>query len=165
MQVQNTAKSRYPPPNLRLSTNKNRCYCGTTLPTLNSPSTCSTTAKLVCPGNTTTYCGAPSLLSLWNSTTYEPPPPPPPFPTNTTTITFPNNTSTTQSNPNITATYLSCVKEPPTLNNAAVTRALSALATTSPNMPNPLCSSFCASHGYALFGTEYDLECYRAQPF
>jgi hypothetical protein len=110
---------------------------------------------MVCPGNRTTYCGAPSLLVIWNSTTYAPPPPPPPFPSNTTILTFPNPNATDSSKApsTLSATYYSCIHEPPTN-----VRALSAAATTSPNMTDSLCGTYCTSKGYTLFGTEYAQE-------
>ncbi|KAI0121104.1 WSC domain-containing protein [Xylariales sp. AK1849] len=47
------------------------CYCATTLSSsasYTSPADCQTTPKMTCAGNQTQWCGAPSLLTIWNNT-------------------------------------------------------------------------------------------------
>lgn len=57
------------------------CWCGTSVQAGGAPASVSE-CNMVCPGNSTQYCGGPNRLNLYNYTgtppTSPPPPPPPP---------------------------------------------------------------------------------------
>ncbi|XDG07297.1 hypothetical protein ABKA04_006912 [Annulohypoxylon sp. FPYF3050] len=114
------------------------CYCGSSIvATLDD---CSSTPKMVCAGNTSEWCGAPSLLTIWNDTSYSGAP----LIANRSTI---NNGS---------ATYLGCFGD-----TDSSSRALSGASTSNTTaMTNEMCALYCQSKGFSLAGTEYSQECY-----
>lgn len=151
------------------------CWCGNSVSASNpiqSPATCATIAQMVCAGNSTEYCGAPNLITMWNNTAFTSTQPA--TPTNTASGTIapstprPSTSTTTSSVPVNTPTagvttiasgaalYVGCYTEV----SGRALPSLQLVNTTS--MTNELCASYCMSRNYALFGTEYSSECYCA---
>ncbi|KAI1084815.1 WSC-domain-containing protein [Whalleya microplaca] len=116
------------------------CYCGNSLGSV-ALTNCTSTSKMICAGNSTEWCGAPSLLTVWNDTSYVPPPV--------------LSVGTTKIN-NSTATYLGCFSDPGG-NNRALGGATKVDTVA---MTNEMCASFCKDSGYSLAGTEYYQECF-----
>ncbi|KAI1401782.1 hypothetical protein F4819DRAFT_456715 [Hypoxylon fuscum] len=117
------------------------CYCGSSLGSTASVD-CSATPKMACAGNTTQWCGAPSLMTVWSDTAYSQ------YATtllaNTTTI---NNGS---------ATYLGCFSDPGGNNRALAGQSKVDTAA----MTNEMCAAYCKEKGYSLAGSEYSQECF-----
>lgn len=153
------------------------CWCGNSISSTNpiqTAASCASIAQMVCAGNSTEYCGAPNLITLWNNTVFVPNP----APTNTNSgslgsgsvasSTTKPNAATTSAVPVNTPTagvttiadgkalYVGCYSE---VNGRALT-SVQVVNTTS--MTNDLCASYCMSRNYALFGTEYSQECFCA---
>ncbi|KIW13478.1 hypothetical protein PV08_08666 [Exophiala spinifera] len=107
------------------------CYCGPSVPATKANQT---DCAMVCSGNSTEYCGAPSRLSVWTVTGNSTQPPPP--------------------GPSVSgATYISCYSDngnPRTL----------ATRTTSSQMTLELCAQAAQSGNYKYFGIEYASECW-----
>ncbi len=148
------------------------CWCGNSLSASNpiqSPATCASIPQMVCAGNTTQYCGAPNLITLWNNTASVRGQAP------SGTSTAPGGSGTATPNPATTsavpvntptagvttivdnkALYVGCYSEVPG-------RALAgAQLVNATGMTNEMCASYCMSRNYALFGTEYSQECFCA---
>ena len=108
------------------------CYCGLSLdPASSLNQSCN---PMICSGNSSEYCGGPSRLNVWNSTTYSAP--------------FPSAVGVSLGS----STYLGCANE-------TSSRALSAAGfTNSTGMTNSACQAFCVSKNYALWGTEFGQE-------
>lgn len=113
---------------------------------IQDPVTCALNSYFVCSGNNLEYCGAPSLLMVWQDTNYQGPTiMPPPTPGNTT-LTLPSGTR---------ATYAACHTE------ASNARALSGYSfTNTTSMTVELCGAACLSRNYLYFGLEYASQCY-----
>ena len=143
------------------------CWCGKSLAPTNpiqSPSACASIAQMVCAGNSTEYCGAPNLITLWNNTAFVPNQIPPSTGSGTsspgaaTTPAVPVNTPTAgvTTVADNKALYVGCYSEVPG-------RALAGVQlVNTTGMTNELCASYCMSRNYALFGTEYTQECFCA---
>ena len=130
------------------------CYCGSQLSTispLRNATSCTSlnTALMSCTGNNTQYCGAPSLLTIFNDTGSSTP-----GSTGVTsgpTMPVPGKTTVSKN----TGIYLGCFAEP----NGG--RALSLDRTSdSTTMTNNQCAAYCQKGNYALFGTEFSEECF-----
>jgi len=117
-----------------------QCFCGYNLqPKINNVTTyCN---SMICAGNRSEYCGGPSILTIWTSTTYA----------GSYNPVLPAVDATI---PNSSITYLGCASEP------SSSRALTAASTSGSNMTNDVCAAFCAAKKLPLFGTEYSAECY-----
>ena len=113
------------------------CYCGLALgPTSSLGQNCN---PMICSGNSSELCGGPSLLNIWNSTTYS-----------GASKSFPSTPGAVLDS---SSTYLGCATD----NGSS--RALSAASfTNSTGMTLDACMSFCASRNYAIWGTEYSSE-------
>lgn len=113
----------------------NECYCGSAL--ASDATSCANTPNnvMVCAGNSTEYCGGPSRLQVFNSTTIKAVQP------------FPSAVGATIGN----ARYFGCATE-------VSGRALRDSSKTDSAMTISMCASFCSK--YALFGLEYGGECY-----
>ncbi|KAI2464975.1 WSC-domain-containing protein [Annulohypoxylon bovei var. microspora] len=114
------------------------CYCGSSIAT--TLDDCSSTPKMVCAGNSTEWCGAPSLLTVWNDTSYSVAA----LVVDSTTI---NNGS---------AAYLGCFGD----TNSSSRALLGASTYDTAGMTNEMCASYCQDKGFSLAGTEYSRECY-----
>ncbi|KAI0880342.1 WSC-domain-containing protein [Annulohypoxylon maeteangense] len=113
------------------------CYCGNSISA--DLEECSDTPKMVCTGNSTEWCGAPGLLTVWNDASYS--------------VVARVVDSTTINNG--TAMYLGCFGE------TSGSRALSGASTSNTTaMTNEMCASYCQDKGFSLAGTEYSQECY-----
>ncbi|KAL4722163.1 hypothetical protein ACLX1H_010938 [Fusarium chlamydosporum] len=119
------------------------CYCAGDLTSGASymkASTCSSTRKMTCAGNTTQYCGGPDLLTIWNDTSYTPP-----------VELVVGQTKIAKG----MATYHGCWAE------GGSGRALSSDRTADAvGMTNEKCVAFCQAGGWTFAGTEYSQECY-----
>ena len=135
---------------MKCNANTNRqCYCGTQLLPNNpllSPLTCSEYSYYICSGNGLEQCGAPSLMQVWNDTSYAGPP----------IIGSPIIGVTTIPAPSGVATYYGCYSDAGT--NHALLQNTQIVNTTS--MSLELCGAHCQSLGYYLFGTEYSYNCF-----
>ncbi|KAG8669333.1 hypothetical protein FPOAC1_008725 [Fusarium poae] len=119
------------------------CYCAGELTAGASymkASACASTRKMICAGNMTQYCGGPSLLTIWNDTSYTPP-----------VELVVGQTEIAKG----MATYQGCWAE------GSSGRALSSDRTAdSAGMTNEKCVAFCQAGGWTYAGTEYSQECY-----
>ncbi|ERF69122.1 hypothetical protein EPUS_01078 [Endocarpon pusillum Z07020] len=151
------------------------CWCGRSVSSTNPiqpPASCAATAQMICGGNSTQYCGAPNLITLWNSSaiasTQAPTTTGTGSGTGTSTTSKPTAATTSSAPANIPtagvttiangqALYIGCYTE------VSGGRALSGVSfSNTTGMTNDLCASYCMSRNYALFGTEYSQECYCA---
>ncbi|KAG7291999.1 hypothetical protein NEMBOFW57_002029 [Staphylotrichum longicolle] len=117
------------------------CYCGSDAPTVPAPlSECS----MVCSGNNDELCGASMRLNVYKFDA--------PAPTTTQSETAPT-----------TAPSLSVVdgfEERGCYTDNIPQRVLGGKTFADPAMTLAKCAAFCKASGYALFGTEYGIECY-----
>ncbi|KAK6075662.1 WSC domain-containing protein [Seiridium cupressi] len=113
------------------------CYCASALSSGTSfmaSANCSSTPKMICAGNATQWCGAPSFLNIWNNTSF----------------------SATQPSAGAaggTATYNGCYSEVSgrLLNNASYANS---------SVTVDQCAAYCQAGNYAFIGLEYSGECY-----
>lgn len=122
--------------------NSNECWCSDALAKGASYLTaknCVATPKMICPGNSSQFCGAPSMLTVWSDTSYVAPAP-----------LIVGKTQIASG----AATYYGCYAEP---SNG---RALSSDNTVASGMTNEVCAQYCKAGGYTYAGTEYSSECY-----
>ena len=129
-------------------TTYSQCFCGTQLPPNNplySPLICSTFSYMVCGGNGLEQCGGPSLLQVWNDTSYA----------GGSIIGTPTIGVTTITVPSGLATYQGCYNE------ASGARALTgSQINNQTSMSLEMCGAYCQGRGYALFGAEFAYECF-----
>ena len=112
------------------------CYCGLAL---NSTTSLGQSCNpMICAGNLSEFCGGPSLLAVWNSTTYSGP-----------YVSFPSAVGVSLSS----SKYIGCL-----LDNTSSRVLPLASFTNSSGMTLNSCMSFCASRNYAIWGTEYSSE-------
>ncbi|CAJ2506776.1 Uu.00g079620.m01.CDS01 [Anthostomella pinea] len=119
--------------------NSKECYCGNSL----APSAMAncTIPKMICAGNNTEWCGAPSFLTVWNDTSL--------------TAATPLVVGSTRISNN-SAVYAGCFSDPGGNSRAL----LGASNVDTVGMTNEVCVAFCQSKGYTIAGTEYSQECY-----
>ena len=119
-----------------------QCYCASVMSQqLQDLVTCATQSYMICTGNSFEFCGGPSLMQIWNDTTYSGPPIQGVPVAGTTALTLPSGGN---------ATYQGCFLE------AVGARALPGNSySNSTGMTLESCAAFCQKGNYALFGTEY----------
>ncbi|PTB46771.1 uncharacterized protein TrAFT101_003787 [Trichoderma asperellum] len=126
------------------------CYCGKSLSNGAKPAASGCT--MTCNGNSTEYCGGPSLLNLYTYGSSS-------SGTATTTAGQPVQTGTCPAQPALVGKYnwYGCYTE------GTSARALAATTYADDGMTLESCATFCAAYTY--FGVEYSRECYCGNSF
>lgn len=117
------------------------CYCAASLASgasYTNSSTCASTPKMVCAGNATQWCGAPSLLTVWNDTSFSAPQ---------------SGSGSAPGAANGTAVYNGCYAE-------VSGRLLNKDYYANGSVTVDQCVRYCQAGNYAFAGLEYAGECY-----
>lgn len=113
------------------------CYCAAALSdgtSMSSSTSCASTQKMVCAGNSTQYCGASSLLTIWNDTS---------------SATTQPATGTTKGS----IAYNGCYTE-------GSSRLLNSAHYANASVSVDQCAAYCQAGNFAYIGLEYSGECY-----
>lgn len=124
--------------------NGRECWCSDELAAGASymkAATCASTPKMVCKGDSSQWCGAPNLLTVWNDTSYKAP-----------AALVAGKTKILKDN---SATYMGCWAEPSSGRALTLDRM-----DDSKGMTNEMCAQYCKDGGYTYAGTEWSQECY-----
>lgn len=119
------------------------CYCAASLTSgasYTDSSTCASTAKMSCAGNATQWCGAPSLLTVWNDTSFS--------------VPSSGSGGSTLGPANGTAVYNGCYID------SSGQRLLNKDSYANSSVTVDQCVAYCQSNNYAFAGLEYAGECY-----
>ncbi len=130
------------------------CYCDNDFKNGASLSLTSSRCEMPCLGDSTTMCGGPDALSLFNNPSVTAP---------TTASSTTAITSTTSAAPAPTTVALPdgwSVASTVCLAEGTSGRALAGASTTSNSMTYAMCLGFCRDKGFQYAGIEYSGECY-----
>jgi Domain of unknown function (DUF1996)/WSC domain len=124
------------------------CWCGDKVSSTNPilpPASCAELPKMICAGNSSEYCGAPNLITLWNNTAFASIQPP----TNTNTATGTSATGAATTRTPATGTKVTGTAV--TVTSARGTSTLPAASTSSFPANAPTAGVTTIANGKALY--------------